>query len=323
MTVPSALSETPGTGWRSPQAGLLLVVLFWGANFTALKLAFTQIEPLGLTALRFLLGTAVMAALVYRIEGSLSVPRSAVGPLVLLGLLGNTLYQLVFVEGLFRTSATNSSLILAAMPVAVTLFAGLLGVERVSRRQVGAVLLAFLGVVIVLAARGMEGVALGAKLGDLLMMLAVVLWTAYTLLMRRFPLQGISSLKITTWTLFTGTPGLVLVGIPSLLRTDWSQVTWAGWGGVLYSSLLSLVAAYLLFNRGVRALGASGAAVYSCLTPLVAAGIAIVALGERPTLVHFVGGGMIVAGVLLSRKPGKTAAPADDPAGAAELHAAE
>lgn len=323
MRVPSESSPS-ATGWRSPQAGMLLVVLFWGANFSALKLAFTQIEPLGLTAFRFLFGTMVMAVLVQRIEGSLAVPRSAIMPLVVLGLLGNTLYQLAFVEGLARTTATSSSLILASMPVMVTLFAGVLGIEAVTRRQVIAVLIAFAGVVVVVAARGFTGTGAQSHVGDFIMMFAVVLWTAYTLLMRRFPLQGISSLKITTWTLFTGTPGLVLAGLPALGRTNWSAMTWAGWGGIIYSALLSLVAAYLLFNRGVRLLGASSAAVYTSLTPLVAAGIAIVALGERPTLVHAVGGAMIIVGVLSARKPATArAAPTDDAVGEAEVHCAE
>lgn len=306
MTVPSA-AAAPATGLRSPQAGMLLVVLFWGANFSALKLAFTQLGPLALTALRFLLGTAVLAAIVWRQEGSLRVPRSAVRPLVILGVIGNTLYQLAFMGGLSLTSATNSALILASMPVVVTLLAGALGVETVSARQRNAVLLSSVGVVVVLAARGFGGLGAGDRTGDLLMMLAVLLWAAYTLLMRRYQMQGISSLKLTTWTLFTGTPGLVLAGVPQLLTTDWARVTWAGWGGVLYSALLSLVAAYLLYNRGVRALGASNAATYSCLTPLVAALIAMLALGERPTWIHLVGGAMIVGGVLLARKP--TAAP--------------
>jgi len=60
---------------------------------------------------------------------------------------------------------------------------------------------------------------------------------------------------------------------------------------------------YLLWNRGVRQIGASRAALLTTLTPLVATLIAIAVLGERPGWMHLAGGAMIIAGVLVSRRP--------------------
>lgn len=313
---PTAAPARPA--WRTPQAGLLLVVLFWAGNFSALKLTFREVEPLALTAVRFLIGTVVMALLTWRLEGSLALPRRLVGPMVVLGLLGNTAYQLAFMMGLSRTTATNSSLILAAMPVVVTLAAGALGIESVTRRQRQAVLVASVGVVVVLAARGLQATGQGSVLGDVLMVLAVLLWTAYTLYLRRTDLAGVSSLRMTVWTLFTGTPGLLLAAGPAMLRVNWPTVSAGAWAGILYSALLSLVAAYVLFNSAIRALGASATVVWTCLTPLFAAAIAVLALGERPTPFHLVGGAMIVTGVLLGRapKPAPAAPPVPDAAGA-------
>ncbi|MEO5799648.1 MAG: DMT family transporter, partial [Gemmatimonadales bacterium] len=130
----------------SPAAGMVLVTLFWGGNFTATKLAFTQIEPLAFTALRFVLATVVIWFIVRRVEGPAPLPPGTLWPLIVLGVVGNTFYQVFFVEGLARTSATKSSLILAAMPVVVTVAASLLGIEKVSKRQGIAILLATIGV---------------------------------------------------------------------------------------------------------------------------------------------------------------------------------
>jgi drug/metabolite transporter (DMT)-like permease len=232
------------------------------------------------------------------VEGPAPLPKGVVGPLILLGVVGNTFYQIFFMEGLSRTSATKSSLILAAMPVLVTVAASLFGIEKVTGRQRIAILLATIGVTIVVFARGGTlGGGIGA--GELFLFGGVVTWAAYTLLLRHWKLP-ISSLRLTAWTLYTGTPGLILVGIPALRRTEWGQLSLIGWGGTLYASLLSLIAAYILWNRGVATLGAARTVAYNTVVPLVATVIAMIGLGEKPGVWHLVGGVLIVGGVLLT-----------------------
>ncbi|MGH7583121.1 MAG: DMT family transporter [Gemmatimonadales bacterium] len=287
-----------------PHAGMLLVVLFWAGNFTAAKIAFTQLDPLAFTAIRFVVGSAVLWAIVRGYEGPTRLPHGAFWPLVWLGIIGNSIYQVLFVEGLARTSATKSSLILAGMPALVTLAAGLLRIERVTTAQRVAVVVATVGVAIVILGRG-GSLDHGFGVGDGMLLAAVVMWAIYTLLLRRWTLP-MSSLNLTAWTMYTGTPLLVIVGIPALLRTDWHRVSLAGWGGLTYSALLSLVAAYVLWNRGVALLGAARTVVYNTIVPLVATVIAMIGLHERPGAIHIVGGALIVAGVLVT---GRSPAP--------------
>jgi drug/metabolite transporter (DMT)-like permease len=284
---------------------MLLVVLFWAGNFTAAKIAFNgQFHPLAFTAIRFVVGSMVLWLVVRWAEGPAPLPRGAFWPLVWLGLIGNTIYQICFNEGLDRTSATKSSLILGGMPAVVTLAAWALRIERVTVAQRVAVLIATVGVVIVVLGRGgsIDG-RFGA--GEILLLGAVLTWAVYTLLLRRWTLP-MSSLNLTAWTMYTGTPGLVIAGIPGLLHTNWPRVSLGAWAGLLYSTLLSLVAAYVLWNRGVALLGAARTVVYNTIVPLVATVIAMVALHERPGVIHVVGGVLILLGVLLT---GKGAAP--------------
>jgi len=282
---------------RSSYLGMLLVVLFWGGNFTASKLAFPTLPPLAFTALRFGVGSGVMWLLLGRLERGGETPRELWRPMLLLGLVGNTLYQLCFIIGLSRTTATNTSLLLASMPTVVTVAAGVLGLERVTSRQRWALALATLGVVIVVAARGLD-LSHGDWRGDLLILAAVLCWAGYTLGLRRLGTR-VSALRVTAMTMITGTPGLILAGIPSLVAVDWGRVGWTAWGGLLYSTVLSLLAAYLLWSRAVQRVGASRAALFTCATPLVATLIAMVILKEQPTVAHLLGGGLIVGGVVL------------------------
>lgn len=281
--------------------GLLFVVIFWAGNFTASKIALAEIPPLPFTAVRFALGSVILWCIMVARERRPLPPPGTIVPLVVLGLVGNTLYQLFFINGLAITTATNSALILAGMPTVVTVAAGLLGLEQTSARERWGLGIATLGVVAVVTARGGDAHTPGEVRGDLLMVAAVFCWAAYTLGLR--VLKGkMSALSLTTWTLITGTPGLVAAGIPGVLRQDWGAVSRAGWVGLAYSIVLSLVAAYVLWNRGVEKLGPARTSLFSLLTPLVATLIAMAILHERPTLVHVAGGTLIISGVLLSRR---------------------
>jgi drug/metabolite transporter (DMT)-like permease len=282
------------------ELSMLLVCLIWGTNFSVTKLALAEIPPLAFTALRFGASSVLMWAILRLVEGPVDLPDGSWRRLVLLGVVGNTLYQLGFILGLDRTTASNSALLLAAMPTVVTVMAGVLGLERITARMRWGTAIATAGVVLVVVARGV-GFSRGTLSGDLLTVAAVLCWAAYTLGLRTLP-ASISPLRVTALTALTGTPGLVLAGLPELARLDWGAVGAGSWAALAYSSLLSLVLAYLIWNTSVRNVGPSRTSIFMCVTPLVAVAAAWLLLGERPVPMQGIGAVLIVAGVLLSRR---------------------
>jgi drug/metabolite transporter (DMT)-like permease len=283
----------------SQDAGMLLVCLVWGLNFSVTKIGLEQIPPLPFTAIRFAAASLLLWLILRVAEGPAQLPPAGLKKLVVLGLVGNTCYQLAFTVGLSQTTATNSALILSTVPTVVALFAGALGLERITSKMWFGIALGTLGVVLVIATRGV-GFDVKTLPGDLLTVLAVLCWAGYTVGLRRVP-PGISPLRVTTITTLAGTPGLVLVGIPGLLRLSWSTVKPEAWLALGYAAVLSLVVAYLLWNRSVKAVGGTRTAIYMCITPLFAVGGAWLLLGERPHPLQGLGAILIVAGVLLTR----------------------
>jgi drug/metabolite transporter (DMT)-like permease len=282
---------------------MLLVCLIWGLNFSVTKLALAQIPPLPFTAVRFIISSLLLWAILRIAERGVTTSRDGMTTLIVLGLVGNTLYQLLFTVGLDRTAATNSALILSTVPTVVAVFAGALGLERITRRMWWGIGLGTLGVVLVIATRGV-GFEIGTLVGDVLTVLAVLCWAGYTVGLRKVP-SGISPLRVTTITTIAGTPGLVLVGLPGMVSLDWGAVELPAWAGLGYAAVLSLVVAYLLWNRSVKAVGGTRTAIYMCVTPLFAVIGAWILLGERPHLLQGVGAVLIVAGVLLTRMEGR------------------
>ena len=279
---------------------MLLVVLIWGINFTVTKGAFARFPPLAFTGVRFALASLLLVPIVRHLEGAEPLPRGVLARLIVLGLVGNTLYQLAFILGLDRTTASNSALILSSMPSIVALLAVTLGFEPLRPKVLGGVLVATLGVVLVVAARG-TGFGEATMAGDLLTLGAVICWAGYTLGLRVLP-PDVSPLRVTMVTTLAGMPGLVLAGVPEMLAMDWSAVGWQGWAALAYATLFSLLLAYLIWNRNVKVVGPSRTVIYMCLTPLIAVASAAAFLGERPQPLQGVGAALIIGGVLLTRR---------------------
>lgn len=286
--------------------GLLALAAIWGINFSVVKAVLGVLDPLALNALRFPLAAAVLGLVLTRLPGPPLEARDRIR-LALLGILGNVVYQLAFILGIEATLAGNASLLLATSPVWTVLLSAALGHEAPN-------LLVFMGSAITLG--GMVLVVLGGGhalgwgwqtvRGDLLMVGAAVLWSVYTVGSGSF-VRKYGAIRVTAWTLWVGTPLLVLIGIPALVSTPWASIPAWAWGGVAYAGVFSVGVAYLLWYRGVRRLGNSRTALYSNLVPVAAILTAWAWLGEVPTALQSSGAVVILAGISLARWGGRRA----------------
>lgn len=294
-------SRLPGV-FSSPDMSMMLVVLLWGSNFAIIKASLKEVAPLTFTGLRFSLATVLLLGLLRWREGSLALPRGNFLRMLWLGLIGNTGYQILFVHGLARTTSANGSLIISSTPIIVALAGSLIGLERINRYIIIGMSLAFSGILIVMLNRG-ASVSSDTLTGDLLVLGSSFCWAIYVLGMRAVS-HEVSPLKATTYTLVTGMPGLLLIGLPGIVTTDWSEVSSVAIGGILYSSIFALVVCYLLHNRAVRLIGGVRTTIYGCIIPVVAALVAWPMLGERPNAAQAMGAALIISGVVISgRKP--------------------
>jgi drug/metabolite transporter (DMT)-like permease len=288
----------PKHGFTIHDAEMALVAALWGGNFSVSKFALLQLPPLTFTGIRFALASLVLYLIAKRAGVMQPLPRQTFWRLAGLGVVGNTLYQAAFINGLSMTSATNSAMIVAILPVIVAVLGALLGIERASPLMWLGVVLGTAGVLLVVTAHGVT-LHSGALLGDLLVLFATVCWSFYTVGVLRVG-RGVNPLQITTITAAAGTPGLVLLGAPGLFTVEWSAVSTKTWAALLYAALLSLVFSYILYNRAVQAIGSGRTAIYNCFTPLVAMLVAWLTLGEVPLPLQFLGVVLVVGGVLVS-----------------------
>lgn len=288
------------SGFGVADVVLASLIVVWGANYSVIKGSFRVFTPLAFNAARFALATLTVLALVKLSGESLRLPPADRKRAVIAGLLANTLYQLLFIEGLAHTSAGNAALIQATMPMQVAVLSHLLGRERLSARAWLGVGLATAGLFMLITLRQKIALGLAHLGGDALMLGAAFTWACYTLyadpLLARAPATRVTALGF-----LAGAPPLILVATPELVSQTWRGLPPTAWGALLFSGVLAIGLGYLGWNFALRRLGSTRTAVYSNLTPVVAAVTAWLTLGERWTPGQVAGAFLVLTGVIITR----------------------
>jgi drug/metabolite transporter (DMT)-like permease len=164
-----ATGPVPPWGWT--ETALALMVFVWGVNFAVVKRALEAFDPLAFNALRYPIASAFVFV-VLRAQGPLALPERRDWPrILLLGVLGNVVYQMAFILGLDRTLAGHASLILALTPVFTAFLSSLTGHERPGPRTWLGAALAAAGVALVTgSALTLGGGSKRALQGDLILL---------------------------------------------------------------------------------------------------------------------------------------------------------
>lgn len=279
---------------------LALATLFWAGNFTVGELAVRSVDPLSLTWLRWVLASVpllVVAHLVERPDWRTVARRWP--SLLALGVAGMAGYPMLLYASLERTSAVSSSVINAINPAVMVVLAVLVGQGRAGRRGWAGVALGLLGVLLVLS-RGDLSVLLALRLnsGDLIMLVAVVVWSAYTLGSRRL---GLPALSATALQVALAAVVLTPFALGAGVRLPPDAPTW--WA-VAYIVVFPSIGAYLCWNHAVPRVTAGTAGTSMNLVTVFVMVMATL-LGRPPSVVQVLGAALVVGGVLLTtgRRP--------------------
>lgn len=304
QTEPSSLRSS-----LAVDAALFAVVVMWASTFTLFKIAWHDIDPVAFTGIRF-------AAMVVFSVGLLALTKNRVMPrrgdiplLVASGLTGYFLYQMGFVLGLERTSALASAILISTHPIFSVLVMRIIRRERPTRYEALGVAVAFLGVAVFLRFWSAFG---AAKPGDLFSLGAAAAFGAYGVinqpLAKRYP-----SRELMAYSLAVGGVLIALVGIPDMVRQDWTSIGGAAWAIMVYAIVGPVYLAYILWNWAIRRRGIPRTVVYGFLVPVLGGGLAVVALGEQLRPEQVIGAVLVVAGLVLTRlRPSPASAPAVD-----------
>jgi drug/metabolite transporter (DMT)-like permease len=203
------------------------------------------------------------------------------------------------------TTAINITLVNTGLPVAAFIWTLILLRELPTRATVLGALLSFCGLLVILT-RGQPQRVIEFQFnpGDLIMVVAVLVWGLYSVLLRRWmlPVPGLIQLA-----------ALLLCGVPLLLPFylwEFSQVgpmplSLYTAGAVGYTAIFASLVAYLAWNNGVKVLGPGTASLFSYLMPVFTALLGVLLLGEVLRWYHVLGGTLTFLGLLLATWEGR------------------
>jgi drug/metabolite transporter (DMT)-like permease len=299
----------------TPRLMLLLTLppLLWAGNAVVGRLMAGQVPPLTLNFLRWSLTALLLLPIAWRAL----VPWRRIAQrwpyLFALGLFGVGSYNSLQYLALVSSTPLNVTLVGSSIPVWMLLVGALCFGERPRTAQVVGAALSLAGVAVVLG-RGSLAVLLGVHLvpGDLYVLAAVIGWAFYSWLLARPPALMRGAARPTAeegwdWaglllvqTLF----GLMAAGTFTAgeQALGAAPIRWS-WGvglALLYTALGASIAAYRCWGLGVAAGGPALAAIFVNLTPLFAALLSALLLGEWPQPYHAVAFALIVGGIAAS-----------------------
>lgn len=281
---------------------LLMVVIIWAANQTIGKMAIREISPLVYTTMRFLLAAPLMLLVLKWREGKLAFERAALLRLILLGLIGVTFYQTLFMTALKYTSVTNLALMMGISPIFTVLLGAATGQEKLRGAVIGGCMVAFGGLVLVLRYGPIQvGAAASSFVGDGLSLAASFVWGVYPILIMPL-LKKHSGLWVTAWSSVPGTLGLLIFSGTELLALQCQNITGLAWFAVLFAAIPVTVFSLLVWYLGIERLGANQVMVYMYLIPPTSIAIAYFTIGEQIGFLQLMGGAVSMMGLYLVKR---------------------
>ena len=288
-------------------AYLIAATALWAGNAIAGRLLVGSISPITLSAVRWGLAALLLLPLGWRVFMPASALWQNKKRFLLLGLFGVGSYNVLLYLALQTSTAINVTLIGASMPIWMLFIGGVFYQVKPSMLQMIGAVVSLLGVGIVLTRGDLASLlSMQMVVGDLLIMLATILWAFYSWMLsrpgasteRQWPWAEFLMAQVTVGLLWTG----VFDGFEIVTGNAFIDLNWWTASLILFVAIGPSLIAYRCWGLGVNEAGPTVAAFFANFIPLFTALLSAAMLGEPPQLFHGLAFALIVAGIVISSK---------------------
>ncbi|MGA1847358.1 DMT family transporter [Deferribacter abyssi] len=278
---------------------LILSTIFWGASFTAGKVAVKYLPIFSVAFFRFLISSMIFVLIINR-----SITRFNKKKFLMCfigGFTGIFLYNIFFLKGLDLTDASKASIIVAINPAITALITHLFLKEKLKVLNYIGLILSFIGLLFIITNGHIDKTAfLNLNIGDILIVFAALSWSAYTIF-GKMALNTLSPIESTAYSIFWGTTLL----IPFAINDFFTKSLVFNFNVALSLIVLSVFATilgFIWFYNGIKEIGATRASVFIYLVPVFGTLFGIIILHEQLTSYMILGGLLTILGVYITNK---------------------
>jgi len=306
-------APSPASRGASPYLFLSLPPLFWASNWIIGRALHSDVPPMGMTFFRWLFAIVILTPFAWpHLRRDWPIIRAHWKTMLVLGAIGVGTHNGLAYLGLNFTTATNGVILNSFIPIMIITISWIFLREKLTPLQVLGVLVSLTGVLTVLS-RGSIDTLLGFRLniGDLFIIGSMAMWAIYTIGLRWRP-AGISMLSFLLVVAVIGDLCVVPLWAWEMALGRFIVWSWTSVAALVAVATFSSVLAYILWNRGVEAVGANVAGLFVHLMPVFGVVLAWLFLGERLQPFHVAGIALILAGIWATSRFGAKRIEADE-----------
>jgi drug/metabolite transporter (DMT)-like permease len=289
----------------NPYIILFIQLLLSGGNYIIANAATQTIPPPNLTFLRTVISGIVYLLYVFYARLPFNYKGRDLSLLLFLSFISVSLNQFVFLYGMKYTTATEGALFYALTPIFVMFLSKTYLNEKITSAKIAGTAMAFLGVIVVILSKSFSDnkefhFKISHVKGDVLILLAVIAWATYTTLGRKLIIKH-GAINATVFTALVGTAMFAPFGIWSSIGYNYCSLSGFQWMQVLYLSLGTSIAGYVLWYYALGKIEASKVAVFTNGQPVITAIMAYFFLKQGITLSFGLGAIATIAGVIITQ----------------------
>ncbi|MCG8491179.1 MAG: DMT family transporter [Sneathiellales bacterium] len=288
------------SGFGAGDLYLLASSFAWGVNFPIAKSVLAEMDPMIFSASRYFVASLFLFAILFVRRENLKVSLREFLMLSFIGILGITIFQGAWALGLNLTSASKASVLVATAPIFGAMIGSFRGDKTSILGWVG-IAVSILGVFILVNNSVTElTFAKGNILGDLLIIVAAIIWSVYTIVSASM-VKSRGPIVVTSYGMLVGAVVLSFAAFPALPEQNWDLPLsiWISWGSTAF---LGAAFAFVWYCAGISRLGVSRGMVYGFFIPAVAIATAILFFDETMSVIQISGAVLILFGVYLTRR---------------------
>ena len=275
---------------------LTLAASIWGGVYVVSKVVLEVLPALELVWIRYLIALVTLGIFGWSTGESWKIPRKTLPLVALIGIIGYFISIWAQFAGTHLSSAQMGSVITAATPAFMVVFARLLLKESITLKKAVSLGLATAGVLCIV---GIDDLGESTRMGGFILGLAAVTWALMSVLVKKIP-EGTSVVVVTTYAIFVAMVAMTPLAI-SQMQPEHLQVIArpAILSGILYIGTISTAGAFYFWNKGLQLVDAGSGGLYFFFQPLVGTLFGWIFLGEQVGVPFWIGSALIFAGVLL------------------------